>query len=656
MNRHASINRIFRLIFNEALGTWVPVSEIARGRGKRNGRVGRTVAALAPMLAAMGLAMPAYGGAPRPPAPPAPTQLPTGGTVVAGSATIASSSTPGTAVLNVDQTSQRGVIDWNTFNLGSAAQVNFEQPSSNSATLNEVLDSNLSQIFGKITGTGQVFLVNPNGIYFGKSASVNVGSLAATTDSISTADFMAGNITFARNGATGSVVNEGQLSAGLGGYIALLAPQVRNSGVVVARLGTVAMASGESVTLTFDDNHLAGITVQPSAIAALVQNKGAVLAPGGLIILSAQAADHLQGGVVQNSGTVEATGLAAKGGRIVLEASDSVGNSGTVSANAGAGSPAGSVTVSAPAIVNSGTISAAAVMPSLPMPTLPPISGGSITLDAAHITQTASGSLDASGAGGGRVTLEATQDMTVAGSVSAAAVDLSPVSVSAATSNAGASPGFGGSITLGAGGNITLQSARLDASGDAGGGAIQVQGGGQSPSQPPADPPALALLGDTEISTSSRRGKGGNVTLTADSVSLLDTSSIDASGALGGGNVFVGGGFHGRDPSVANAWQTDVLERGDHRRRRHADRRRRAGGALVRFPDHLCGQHRRTRRCDLRLGRHARSVERAPTRLHRQRRCRRRSRHGRLAAARPSEHHGAGRGQRLAVERDLHHQ
>jgi filamentous hemagglutinin family protein len=560
MNRHASINRIYRLIFNEALGAWVPVSEITRGRGKRNGRLGRAAAALAPMLAAMGLALPAYAGAPPPAAAPAPTQLPTGGTVVTGSATITPGSKPGTAVLDIDQTSQRAVIDWNTFNLGSAAQVNFVQPNGNSATLNEVLDSNVSQIFGKITGTGQIFLVNPSGIYFGKSASVNVGSLAATTDTISAADFMAGNMTFARNGATGSVVNEGQLSAGLGGYIALLAPQVRNSGVIVARLGTVAMASGESISLTFDDNHLAGITVKPSAIAALVQNKGAVLAPGGLIILSAQAADHLLGGVVQNSGTVEATGLATKGGRIVLEASDSVENSGTLSADAGPGSPAGSVTVSAPAIVNSGTISAAAVVPSIPTPTLPPISGGSITLNAANITQTASGSLDASGASGGSVKLEATQDLTLAGSISAAAVDTTPVTASAAPSSAGAgaSAGFGGSITLGAGGNIALESARLDASGNAGGGQIQVQGGGQSPSQPPADPPTLALLGDTELSTSSRRGKGGNVSLTADNVSLLDTSSIDASGALGGGDVFIGGGFHGQDPSIVNAQQTEV--------------------------------------------------------------------------------------------------
>jgi filamentous hemagglutinin family protein len=557
MNAHASINRIFRLIWNESLGSWIPAPEIARGRGKRNGRS----AALAPLLAALCLGVAAHAG-PAVGVAPLPTQLPTGGTVVGGSATITQGSTPGIAVLNINQTTQRAVIDWNTFNVGSAAQVNFVEPNRNSATLNEVLDSNASQIFGKITGNGQIFLSNPNGVYFGKSASVDVGSLTVTTNGIGNADFMAGKITLARNGSTGSVVNDGNLQAALGGYIALLAPQVRNGGVVIARLGTVAMASGESITLNLNGNHLAGITVQPSAIAALVENKGAVLAPGGLIILSAQAADHLLGGVVKNSGTLEATGLSAQGGRIVLEASDSVENSGTINAdaNAAAGGPAGSVTITAPAILNSGSISAAAAAPSVPVRVLAPVSGGNITLSASSIVQTATGAIDASGANGGSVKLEAAQDITVAGSISAAADDSSAVtgSVVKGRGAAAGSAGYGGNIALGAGHNITLQSALIDARGSAGGGEILVQGGGQPPSGPPADPPTLALLGGTQLLTSSRRGKGGNVTLTADQVGLFDTSSIDASGAAGGGNVFVGGGFHGQDASIANAQQTVI--------------------------------------------------------------------------------------------------
>ena len=569
MNKHGSMNRVFRLIFNDALGAWIPVAETACARGKRSRRgavlMAPLIAALIPSMQAAAAGPPApdsKGSAASSTAPPAPTTLPTGGTVVAGSATLANSSTPASAVLNVDQTSERAVIDWRTFNLGSAAQVNFVQPNSGAATLNEVLSANPSQIFGKIAGNGQVFLVNPNGVLFGKSASVDVGSLTATTNSIGNTDFMSGNTTFTRNGATGSVVNDGKLQAALGGYIALLAPAVRNSGIVIAQLGTVALASGESITLNFDSQHLAGITVKPSTIAALVESKGAVLAPGGLIILSAQAVDHMQGGVVKNSGSLEATGMSAQDGRIVLEASDSVQSGGTISADAGTdGSPAGSITVNAPEIVNSGIISAAtptAVAPATPAGA----SGGSIVLNASTLVQTATGKLDASGANGGSVTLSAMHDITVAGSISAAATDATIGTATQDTprTRAVASSGNGGDIALTASHNVTLQSALLDASGGAGGGDIVIKGGSQSASGPPSDPPTLALLGATELHTSSRSGKGGSVTLTADRVGLFDTSSLDASGATGGGDVFVGGGFHGKNPSIANALDTLVAD------------------------------------------------------------------------------------------------
>jgi fibronectin-binding autotransporter adhesin len=604
MNRHASINRAFRLIWREALGCWVPAAEIARGRGKRNGRCAAVLASLliavglsfasqaqasspagrvgAPFTAAARTSAVAAPGAVPPsvvalpngvspsavrapnavvPSNTAPNQLPTGGKVVAGQATLVPGGNPSdSAVLNVDQTTQRAVINWNTFNLGSAAEVNFNQPGAASATLNRVLDSNPSEIFGKINAPGQVFLTNPNGMYFGKSASVDVGALTATTNSIGDADFMAAKITLTRNGATGSVVNDGQLTASLGGYIALLAPEVRNSGVIIARMGTVAMAAGESITLDLDGNHLAGITAQPSAITALVENRSAVLAPGGLIILSAKAVDSLQGGVVRNSGTLEATGLATKGGRIVLEASAKVENSGTIDTNAGAdGSPAGSVAVTAPAIVNSGSITAAAGPATTNAIGSVAAAGGNIVLTASTIVQKSTGTLDVSGATGGSVKLQAAQDITIAGNVSAAAADNGVSGGEAARSVVTASGTHGGNITLAAGHDVTLQDALLDASGVAGGGQIVVQGGGTpGPTDPPGEPPTVALLGDTQLRTSSRRGRGGEVTLTGNRVGLLDTTSIDTSGVAGGGNVFVGGGFHGHDPSVSNARQVAI--------------------------------------------------------------------------------------------------
>ena len=322
------MNKIYNSIWNEITGTFVAVAETAKARGKRvSSHMASGLTSLF-KLQPLALALMASGIAHA--APPVPTQLPTGGNVVAGQASISQTN----AVMNINQTSNRAVLDWTSFNVGSSAAVNFVQPSANSATLNRVLDANPSQILGRINANGQVFLTNPSGIYFGKDATINVGALTATTHSIGNADFMAGNLGFSRNGATGSVVNDGSINAALGGYVALLAPEVRNNGIVVAQMGTVAMAAGEVFELQFDGARLSNVRVAPATIAALVENKQAVQAPGGLIILSAQAANRLQGGVVNNSGMLEANGLTDNGGTIRLSASDRISHTGSISANA----------------------------------------------------------------------------------------------------------------------------------------------------------------------------------------------------------------------------------------------------------------------------------------------------------------------------------
>ena len=96
-------------------------------------------------------------------------------------------------------------------------------------------------------------------------------------------------------------------------------------GVVVAQLGTVVLAAGEAYTLQFEGTGLlSNVIVTPATMKALVDNGNAVQAPGGMILLSAQAASRLQAGVVLNTGTLQASGLIKDGGRIMLRASDRI--------------------------------------------------------------------------------------------------------------------------------------------------------------------------------------------------------------------------------------------------------------------------------------------------------------------------------------------
>ena len=313
------MNHIYRLKTNRHTLQLQPVPETARSAGKGRAAtsaqsLAQTVAGAVASVVLTGVASLAHAQQ----APPAANQLPQGGVVSRGSANI--NVNTATAQMTVNQASARAVIDWASFNVGSQAKVQFNQPSSSAVVLNQVQGNNASQIFGQISANGQVILSNPSGIYFSPTSSVDVGSLVATTGKANADDFMAGKTSFNREGSIASVVNEGQLKVALGGYIALLAPEVRNQGVVIAQAGTVALATGEAITLNFNNGgtSLAGLTTTPQAIAALVENRSAVLVEGGQIILSAHALASLQNAVVTNSGQLSATSLTEKGGKIVL--------------------------------------------------------------------------------------------------------------------------------------------------------------------------------------------------------------------------------------------------------------------------------------------------------------------------------------------------
>ena len=118
-------------------------------------------------------------------APPT-NQLPTNGRVIAGQAEISQS---GSTML-VNESTNRAVVNWDSFNVGINASVKFQQPSTSAVILNRVTGNDSSQIYGQLTSNGQVYLVNTNGIYFSPTSSVNVGSFLASTLDIETNRFI----------------------------------------------------------------------------------------------------------------------------------------------------------------------------------------------------------------------------------------------------------------------------------------------------------------------------------------------------------------------------------------------------------------------------------------------------------------------------------
>jgi len=241
--------------------------------------------------------------------------LPSGATVTVGSASFGGDA----KTLVIDQTGARLAINWQSFGIAAGNGVVFHQPDASAIALNRVVGNEKSVIDGSLTANGQVFLVNSNGVLFGRGASVNTAGLVASTLDLSPADFAAGSRSFSGT-STASVSNAGSLAATDGGYVALIGASVANTGSITADRGMVALAAGRAITLRFEGDSLLGLNVDAGVLAALVDNGGAIQADGGRIVLTAGAADALLAGQVNTSGVIQARSLDDLRGSIALSA------------------------------------------------------------------------------------------------------------------------------------------------------------------------------------------------------------------------------------------------------------------------------------------------------------------------------------------------
>ncbi|CAD6877611.1 hypothetical protein [Methylomonas albis] len=470
------MNHLYRLIWNSTRSTWMVAPETAKTRSKCSS------SKLKPFIFTLGGLL--YGGSALALDADA---LPGGGQITGGSGRI---SQTGNQIV-VYQDTDRMSANWDSFDIGQNASVQFQQPSTSNVALNRVVGQNASDIQGKLDANGQVYLINPNGVVFGKTAQVNVGGLVASTLAISDADFNAGIARF-HGDSQAKIDNQGQIVANHG-VIALIADHVDNSGSIQAVNGDVVLAAGKKVSLDFNGDGLIQVEVDGSDVQAQINNRGLVQADGA-VVMTAKAAGELINSVVNNDGIVQAQALQHKNGRILLEG-DEVRNSGELTASAENGQA--EINISATdSISHTGTASAVGAQTGI--------------------------MLDSGNAGNTRID----------GSLVA--------------NNAN---GKGGDITI-LGKNIQLQQhSQLQAKGTTGGGKVLVGGDWQgSGSLHQAN--TVKMAADATIDASATQtGDGGEVVLWSDVLSAGSTTDVEGTVlALG-----AGGGVGGRIETSGHA-------------------------------------------------------------------------------------------------------
>ncbi len=252
--------------------------------------------------------------------------LPQGGVVTDGQATI---STPNPNYMQIDQHSNSAVINWQSFNIGAQEHTHFEQPSVNSIAINRVNAANgSSAIFGKLTSTGQIFLLNPAGVIFGPSAQINVGSILASTSDLNFNAYQQGRIELIpNNNYNGQIINQGNISVRDGGYAMFAAPNIDNQGIINAKLGHVQLSSGDFFTVDLYGDGLINLKVPEDQINPILReykitHSGKIYADGGTITLTAANANKIVSSIINMNGLMQADSIGSSKGKIILTSND----------------------------------------------------------------------------------------------------------------------------------------------------------------------------------------------------------------------------------------------------------------------------------------------------------------------------------------------
>jgi filamentous hemagglutinin family protein len=255
-------------------------------------------------------------------------------------ATAGSSATTGQHT-TVNQGTQRAIFDWASFNIGLGNSVTFSQLNSTSVAVNRI-SGGRTTIDGTLTANGHIMLLNQNGVLFGSTAIVNVGSLTASTGRLAATFTDADFILPANNAApiaiigaaSGSIENRGVITttAGSAGLVAFVAPSVINSGTIRAVGGRIRLAGAEEATISLNGGLYEMVVNTGSADSnAKVENlPGAKLttvaenAPSsdqvtGSIILSVRDAFNAVSGVINLSGVQQASLIEVHGGVVSLK-------------------------------------------------------------------------------------------------------------------------------------------------------------------------------------------------------------------------------------------------------------------------------------------------------------------------------------------------
>lgn len=298
MSNRASLNHIYRTVWNSALGAMVAVG---------GGRTLLWSAATPPLrLGALSLAIAVGWTA----APSVALANPEGGVAIVGTANMASTGNRLVVTTQNGAGTNYSAINWQSFSIPAGSTTHFQQPNAASTSINRVVTNTPSQLFGTLSSNGNLVLVNQAGIAVGSGAVVDTAGFTASSLRMSDADALAGRLRFGDDStATSGVSVQGRILA-RSGDVVLIGSSVNtgSEALIEAPNGSTILAAGQKVELT--GRGLEGIYLQVQAPTDSAVNLGTLKA-GAVGVFA---------GTLRHSGVIQATTATLEGGKVVLKA------------------------------------------------------------------------------------------------------------------------------------------------------------------------------------------------------------------------------------------------------------------------------------------------------------------------------------------------
>jgi filamentous hemagglutinin family protein len=321
MGHRASLNHIYRTVWNQALGAMVAVGEQTRGGPVAGSASGSNCFGVPPSAGGLrlcALAVACVWGAASLPA----LANPTGAVVVHGQATQTTNGNQLTVVTQNGAGTKHSAIDWQSFSIPKGSSTFFQQPDANSTVINRVVTNTPSLLFGNLGSNGHVVLVNHTGVTVGAGATVDAASFTASALRMSDTDALAGRLRFGSATESGGNVSVQGSVLARSGDVVLIGSQVATGANALVRSpnGSTVLAAGQQVELT--GRGLEGISMLVQAPTDSALNLGTL--QGDAVGVFA--------GTLKTTGTIAATAVSTEGGKVVLKAADRAEVGGTVSA------------------------------------------------------------------------------------------------------------------------------------------------------------------------------------------------------------------------------------------------------------------------------------------------------------------------------------